>query len=94
MEQLIVIKYGELTTKKGNRNTFINALKNNIKRVLVNNDYNIIANRDHIYIETKEIDDVLSSTFAKNTSTSSPYFEPSILSNAAPSTVICVSAQA
>ena len=48
MEQLIVIKYGELTTKKGNRNTFINALKNNIKRVLVNNDYNIIANRDHI----------------------------------------------
>ena len=55
MEQLIVIKYGELTTKKGNRNTF----KNNIKRVLVNNDYNIIANRDHIYIETKEIDDVL-----------------------------------
>lgn len=59
MEQLIVIKYGELTTKKGNRNTFINALKNNIKRVLVNNDYNIIANRDHIYIETKEIDDIL-----------------------------------
>lgn len=59
MEQLIIIKYGELTTKKGNRNTFINALKNNIKRVLVNNDYNIIANRDHIYIETKEIDDVL-----------------------------------
>ncbi len=59
MEQLIVIKYGELTTKKGNRNTFINALRNNIKRVLVNNDYNIIANRDHIYIETKEIDDVL-----------------------------------
>lgn len=59
MEQLIVIKYGELTTKKGNRNTFINALKNNIKRVLVNNDYNIIVNRDHIYIETKEIDDVL-----------------------------------
>ena len=59
MKQLIVIKYGELTTKKGNRNTFINALKNNIKRVLVNNDYNIIANRDHIYIETKEIDDVL-----------------------------------
>lgn len=59
MEQLIVIKYGELTTKKGNRNTFINALKNNIKRVLVNNDYNIIANRDHIYIETEEIDDVL-----------------------------------
>lgn len=59
MEQLIVIKYGELTTKKGNRNTFINALKNNIKRVLMDNDYNIIANRDHIYIETKEIDDVL-----------------------------------
>lgn len=59
MEQLIIIKYGELTTKKGNRNTFINALKNNIKKVLKDNNYTITANRDHIYIETKEIDDIL-----------------------------------
>ena len=32
MKQLILIKYGELTTKKGNRNFFINTLTNNIKR--------------------------------------------------------------
>ena len=59
MEKLILIKYGELTTKKGNRNLFINSLKNNIKRVLKDNDYKLIANRDHIYIETNEIEEVL-----------------------------------
>ena len=59
MEKLILIKYGELTTKKGNRNLFINSLKNNIKRVLKDNDYKLIANRDHIYIETNEIEAVL-----------------------------------
>ena len=59
MEKLILIKYGELTTKKGNRNLFINSLKNNIKRVLKDNDYKLIANRDHIYIDTNEIEEVL-----------------------------------
>lgn len=57
--RIIVIKYGELTTKKGNRNKFINLLKENIKKVLINNKYSIKANRDHIYIETEEIDDIL-----------------------------------
>ena len=30
MKKVILIKYGELTTKKDNRNFFINKLKNNI----------------------------------------------------------------
>lgn len=30
MNKLIMIKYGELTTKKANRKTFINILNNNI----------------------------------------------------------------
>ena len=30
MRKVILIKYGELTTKKDNRNFFINKLKNNI----------------------------------------------------------------
>ena len=31
MNRVILIKYGELTTKKGNRNFFINTLYNKIK---------------------------------------------------------------
>ena len=34
MENLILIKYGELTTKKANRNAFIKLLANNIKNIL------------------------------------------------------------
>ena len=30
MNRVILIKYGELSTKKGNRNFFINSLKKNI----------------------------------------------------------------
>lgn len=45
MEKLILIKYGELTTKKGNRNQFINKLSDNIKV-----DGKIIKKRDRMYI--------------------------------------------
>ena len=31
MQKLIMLKYGELSTKKGNINLFLNTLKNNIK---------------------------------------------------------------
>ena len=34
MEKIILIKYGELTTKKENRNMFINILYENIKNSL------------------------------------------------------------
>ncbi len=50
MDQLILIKYGELTTKKDNRNFFINTLEKNIRRVL---DDNITIKKDRVrmYIE-------------------------------------------
>ena len=32
MNNLILIKYGELTTKKANRNVFIKQLANNVKK--------------------------------------------------------------
>ena len=35
MEKLIIIKYGELTTKKDNINLFIMTLKQNIKQKLI-----------------------------------------------------------
>ena len=34
MKKLVMIKYGELTLKKGNRNLFINVLADNIKKAL------------------------------------------------------------
>ena len=34
MQELIMIKYGELTTKKANRKIFINTLYQNIQKVL------------------------------------------------------------
>lgn len=51
MDRLILIKYGELTTKKANRNMFINILNNNIKKILKN--YPIIIKKDRVrmYIE-------------------------------------------
>ncbi len=39
MRKLIIIKYGELTTKKDNINFFINTLKNNIDYTLNNHGY-------------------------------------------------------
>ena len=58
--RIILIKYGELTTKTGNRNVFINLLYNNIKNALKEYDVNIIKTRDRMYIEANNnIDDII-----------------------------------
>ena len=58
--EIILIKYGELTTKTGNRNIFINLLYNNIKNALKDYDVNIIKTRDRMYIESNNnIDDII-----------------------------------
>lgn len=56
MNRQIMIKYGELTTKKGNRKTFINVLNNNILKTL--KDYSITIKKDRVrmYIDTEEKD--------------------------------------
>lgn len=54
MDRVILIKYGELTTKKGNRNFFVNTLYNNIKHKLRNFDVNISKDRSRMYIEFKD----------------------------------------
>ena len=56
MQKLIFIKYGELTTKKGNRNVFIKKLTNNIKNILVSLNYTMKSDRSRIYIESNDID--------------------------------------
>lgn len=51
MKKIILIKFGELTTKKSNRMTFVNLLENNIKVMLKNYEIKIIKNRVRMFIE-------------------------------------------
>ena len=56
MDKVILIKYGELSTKKGNRNFFINTLSNNVSNKLKKYDVSIIKDRAHMYIEFRDED--------------------------------------
>ena len=56
VEKLILIKYGELTTKKGNRNQFINKLSQNIEKILKEEEICIKKDRVRMYIETKNVE--------------------------------------
>lgn len=58
MEKIILIKYGELTTKKANRNLFINILTQNIKNSLKNFDIKITKNRVRMFIEISQDKDL------------------------------------
>ena len=61
MERVVLIKYGELTTKKGNRKFFINTLYQNIKKKLDGLNVKISRDISRMYIEFSddEIDLVL-----------------------------------
>lgn len=54
MQKIILIKYGELTTKKDNRSLFINILYENITKALQNYNVKITKNRVRMFIETDE----------------------------------------
>ena len=56
MNRVILIKYGELTTKKDNRKSFINILYNNIVNKLGDLDYYIYKDMSRMYIEFDEKD--------------------------------------
>lgn len=60
MDRVILIKYGELSTKKGNRNYFINTLYNNVKKKLASYDVKINKDRARMYITFKneELDSI------------------------------------
>ena len=53
MEKIILIKYGELTTKKDNRNLFIKKIYDQLTLALSEYDINIIYTRDRMFIEPK-----------------------------------------
>ena len=61
MNRVVLIKYGELTTKKGNRKFFISTLYNNIKKKLEGLDVSISRDISRMYIEfnDKDLDSVL-----------------------------------
>ena len=66
MRKIIIIKYGELTTKKDNISFFINILKDNIKKTLININHEIIFDKGRMFIYTEnyeEVIEVLSNTF-------------------------------
>ena len=61
MEKIILIKYGELTTKKDNRNIFINKIYESMKESLSEYNVKIIKNRVRMFIEVsdKDLDNVV-----------------------------------
>ena len=68
MDKLILIKYGELSTKKGNRNFFIKTLYDNIKQKLSGFDVKIFKDRARMTIrffdnDFENIKDVVDKTF-------------------------------
>ena len=59
MKKLIMIKYGELTTKKANRKMFINLLENNINNILFGLKYKIVKDRSRMYIECDDEEQII-----------------------------------
>ena len=61
MNRVVMIKYGELTTKKGNRKFFINTLYSNIKNKLKGLNVHIHKDISRMYIEfsDSELEEVL-----------------------------------
>ena len=60
MKQLIIIKYGELTTKKGNIKFFIKTLKKNIEAQLSGLDYQIEYDNGRMFIFGSDLDAIRS----------------------------------
>ena len=63
MEKLLLIKYGELTTKKDNRNYFIKLLIKSIEEKLVGINYEIEKDYYRMFIHTDDIYMVLERIF-------------------------------
>ena len=59
MKELILIKYGELTTKKGNRKVFIKMLAKNINNILKGLEYKINYDRVRMYIECNDSKEII-----------------------------------
>ena len=60
MERIILIKYGEMTTKKGNRNFFVKTLASNLEQKL--KDYPCTLEKDmaRMYLSYDEREEIFS----------------------------------
>lgn len=58
MNKIIIIKYGELTTKKGNIKFFIKTLKKNIESALDGIEYKIEYDTGRMFIFSSDLDEV------------------------------------
>ena len=56
MNGLLLIKYGELTTKKGNRKFFIQTLEKNIRSILKKFNFEIEYDYVRMYIKCEKRD--------------------------------------
>ena len=56
MKKVILIQYGELTTKKQNRNLFIQTLLENIQKSLKDEEVHILKNRVRMFIEPNSVE--------------------------------------
>ena len=66
MDKIILIKYGELSTKKDNMNYFIKTLYNNVKNKLSDLEVNVYKDRARMYIEFLDKDlDIIKSRIDK-----------------------------
>lgn len=54
MQELIMIKYGELTTKKANRKIFINILTQNVEKILKKEDVEITKDNVRMFIKCND----------------------------------------
>lgn len=59
MKKIIIIKYGELSTKKDNKNYFISKLKDNIEITLKGINHNTYYDFGRMFVETDDIDEVI-----------------------------------
>ena len=61
MEKIIMIKYGELTTKKANRKYFIDTLSRNVEKALKDYQISVVKDRVRMYIEfdQKDLNNIL-----------------------------------
>lgn len=65
MDKILLIKYGELSTKGGNRKFFIKVLANNIHKALVNEEYHLQITYNHIILnyQNEEVVNLLTKIF-------------------------------
>ena len=59
MKRIIIIKYGELSTKKDNINFFLKQLSNNIESSIKDINHNLYYDYGRMFIETDSIDEVV-----------------------------------